>query len=95
MELLLKAALVTLCVIVFVGAVCRIDLMRAGKHRQAWISMYTLAAIFAAGTVLDLAHGRTVEWWTAGGIVALVLQLAATRALWVKGPPPNITKGTT
>jgi hypothetical protein len=93
MELLLKAALVALCAIVFVGAVCRLDMLRAGMHAQAWIAMYTLAAIFAAGTVLDVAHGREVEWWTAAGVIALVMQLVATRRLWIDGPPSNVAKG--
>lgn len=93
MELLLNALTVALCAVVFVGAICRLDLLRAGAHRAEWIAMYTFAAIFAAGTVLDVAHGRIVEWWSVAGVVALLLQLHATRRLWANGPPPNIVKG--
>jgi hypothetical protein len=92
MDMLLHAVIVALCAAVLVGSICRLDMMRADRHRAGWIAYYTLGAVFAAGIFLDLAHGHAPEWPAVAGVIALLLQLVNTRALWRDGPPPATRK---
>lgn len=93
MELLLRALIVVLCAVVFTGAVCRLDMLRARYHSGAWIALYTFAAIFAFGLALDVLHGRAIAWHQVAGMAALALQLLNTRAQWANGIPPLASKG--
>jgi hypothetical protein len=94
LDLLTKAVIVALCALVILGSICRLDMMHARTNRGEWIALYTAAATFAAGMVLDLAAGRAIDWHEVAGVVALLLQLHCTRRLWIDGPPPNTRKGT-
>jgi hypothetical protein len=92
MDILQQAVIVAICAAVLVGSICRLDMMRAHRHRGGWIAYYTLGAVYAFGTFLDLAHGRMPEWHLVAGVLALLLQLVNTRTLWRDGPPAATRK---
>lgn len=84
---------VALCALVIGACICRIDQLKAGRHRFGWILLYILWAPFAMGVLIDLVIGRTVDWWACLGVAGIGLQLWLTRMDWKRGPPADLVKG--
>lgn len=85
---------VAACLLVLAGCICRVDLMRGGRHKAGWLLLYLLWGPFAGGVAIDLVRDRDVDWWTCWGIAGVLVHLVLTRRLWRHGPPHETTKGT-
>jgi hypothetical protein len=83
----------TVCAVVLMACICRIDLMRFQINRAAWFSVYLLFAVYALGVLLDLAVARSVDWYEGAGIGGVLLYMALTRNLWRQGPPVETETG--
>lgn len=83
----LKWGGVVACSFVLVACVCRVNLMRVGEHKRGWLWLYTLAAPFAGGVLIDLLTDRSVDWYCCFGIAAFLLHIVVTRRLWQRGAP--------
>lgn len=81
-----------ICAMVVGACICRIDQLKAGRHRLGWILLYITLATFALGLLIDLAIGRDVDWYVCAGMAGILLQLHLTRKDWQWGAPPDIEK---
>ncbi len=83
---------VLVCALVIAGCICRLDTMRAGKHKAGWMLMYILYAPFALGVLIDLVKDRQVDWWACFGIAGILLDLYLTSRLWRYGAPFEVER---
>jgi hypothetical protein len=83
---------VAVCAVVICACICRIDQLKAGRHRFGWILLYLLLAPFALGVAIDLVLGRPVDWYVSVGMAGVLLQLFLTRKDWRFGVPADIVK---
>jgi hypothetical protein len=83
---------VAICAIVIGACICRIDQLKAGRHRLGWVLLYIMLATFALGLLIDLVTGRDIDWWVCAGMAAILLQLHLTRKDWRAGAPPDLEK---
>ena len=81
---------VLVCAFVLAGCICRLDMLKPRLHKRGWLWMYTAAAPFAAGVLIDLVTDRAVDWYCSFGLAAIALHLLVTRHLW-RGTPPAET----
>lgn len=79
---------VVICALIVTACICRVNLMRFGRHKAGWLALYVLFAPFAGGMLIDLVTcpGK-VDWWSCFGIAGILLHIALTRHHWIAGAP--------
>jgi hypothetical protein len=79
---LYRYAMMVMCALVLMACVCRIDQMRHGRSRFAWFLVYTQAAMFALGVLIDLVRAYPIDWYNGAGVGGLLLYVVLTRHDW-------------
>lgn len=85
---------VVICIIVLLSCICRVNLLKLGRHRTAWGLLYIGWAVFAAGMLLDLLNTRDIDWWVCLGVGCVALQLLLTSRDWRGSAPRDLEKAT-
>jgi hypothetical protein len=84
---------IAVCLSVVLACICRVNQLKAGRHREGWFVLYTAKAVFAFGVALDLViRPDDVNWWVCAGVGAVMLQLFLTRNDWRHGAPMDLEK---
>lgn len=94
MQLAGRLLLAAMCVLVMVGAACRIKNMQAGKsHRWSWALCYIIYSAAAGDMLIYLAQTKAAPHDAAAlAITALAANIWLTRKSWPNGRPPRITE---
>lgn len=80
------------CVLIVVGAICRITLLRPGTHRALYPAMYGLWAVFALGVGIDLFISQQLRWYVAFGPAGIALHLVESWRRWQHSAPLETQK---
>jgi hypothetical protein len=88
MNMFALLAFMALTAFVIVSCICRVNLLRPGKHAYIWTIKYALFTAFAGGEFLEAAQSATWStWYELAGLTGVVVHLLVTRKAWRNGPP--------
>lgn len=82
-HMLVNIAGILLCVAIAIASVCRINLSEARRWRISLEQAMLLCfALWSAGTMADLAHGRNIGWHGAAAGLGIALYLVLSFRQW-------------
>ena len=88
MSMLALLAFMALTVFVVVSCICRVNLLRPGKHAYSWTIKYALFTAFAGGEFLEAVQSANwFTWYELAGLIGIAVHLLVSRKGWLNGPP--------